>query len=123
MVRPRADRLAPAILRAHPHLDVVRDGPAVRRYAMILARIERVHAWLAAQSDAVFSDLAAGDVWRVYERLERWEAASERAEAQLALSPATRTRLGLEQAQGKRLLAHMREREQRPALDPGAAER
>ena len=38
LVEARARELAPSILQANPHLDENRDGPAIFRYAMSLAR-------------------------------------------------------------------------------------
>ena len=73
-----------------------RDGAAVFRYCVTLARIERVYRWLAEQDDEVFTDLSAGEVHAVYQRLEQWEASAERAEDKLAIAPLTRARLGLD---------------------------
>lgn len=120
LVKPRADRLAPAILRANSHLDVTRDGPAVRRYALILSRMERVHAWLFEQADPVFASAEDGEIHAVYERLERWEAAAERAEKNLALSPLTRAKLGL--LVGERTIPSMGRAMQRAAIEGTAEE-
>ena len=43
-VAPRARELVPEVFDANPQLDAQRDGPAIFRYAVILARIERVYA-------------------------------------------------------------------------------
>src|SRR5438046_51565 len=43
LVEPRAAELVPMILEANGHLDPVRDGPALHRYAMCLARVERCY--------------------------------------------------------------------------------
>lgn len=107
LVEPRAAELVPDVLNAHPHLDEQRDAPAVKRYALVLARLERVYTWLEQQGDAVFSDADAGAVHGVYSRLERWESQAERAEQALALSPTTRTRLGLDQVRGHALVADL----------------
>jgi hypothetical protein len=77
-------------------LDPQRDRPAVLRYAVLLARIERVYLWLAQQPDEVFSDPKGGDVHAVFERLEKWETGADRAEDRLAIAPLTRgSRFGL----------------------------
>lgn len=99
LVIPRARELAAQVLDANQHLDAQRDGPALARYAAVLARVERVHAWLAEREDPVFADLEAGTVHRCYERLERWERQAADAEHRLAIDPFTRSRLGLVQAQ------------------------
>jgi hypothetical protein len=96
LVEARARELAPEVLEANSHLDVARDGAAVFRYAVTLARIERVYAWLDERDDPVFEDERAGEVHAVYSSLERWEAAASRAEQQLAIAPLTRTKLGLD---------------------------
>lgn len=101
-VEPRARELAPLILDGNPHLDSVRDGAAVFRYSVTLARIERVYAWLAEREDAVFDDTEEGTVHKVYERLERWERQADAAEERLAIAPLTRARLGLDQLRGAR---------------------
>jgi hypothetical protein len=80
-------------LDVNPHLGSIRDRAAILRYATNLARIERVYAWLDEQSDAVFADSRRGKVHPVYERLEKWEAAADRAEGRLALSPRVRLEL------------------------------
>jgi len=96
LVEPRARELAPQILDANPHLDPNRDGPAVLRYGLALARCERVYVWLADQDDSVFADAEAGDVHAVYERLERWERQAAADEERLAIAPLTRAKLGLD---------------------------
>ena len=50
--------IAPIVFSANPHLDPERDRAAVSRYAVLLARIERVYDWLSAQTDAVFPSAA-----------------------------------------------------------------
>jgi hypothetical protein len=96
LVEPRARELVPLILKANPQLDAVRDGAAVFRYAVTLARVERVYAWLAERDDAVFTDAEAGEVHGVYLRLETWERQADKAEERLAIAPLTRARLGLD---------------------------
>ena len=97
LVEPRAHELAPSILEANPHLDPARDGVAVFRYAVALARVERAYAWLFEQhADAVFADVDAGRVHAVYSSLERWERQCDSAEERLAIAPLTRARLGLD---------------------------
>jgi hypothetical protein len=114
LVEPRARELVPSILEANPHLDAGRDGAAVYRYAVALARIERVYRWLSEQPDPVFADERAGAVHAVYERLERWERQAERAEQQLAIGPLVRTKLGLTRLAAYDVLAEvMREQEER----------
>lgn len=105
LVEPRALELAPLILEANPHLDAVRDGSAIFRYAVTLARIERVYAWLAERDDAVFADIEAGEVHGVYLRLEGWERQADKAEERLAIAPLTRARLGLDMIAARRSLA------------------
>ncbi len=91
LATPRARELTPVVFEANAHLEPERDDPAVRRYAVLLARIERVCRWLAGQDDDVFADGEAGEVHGVYERLERWERQAATAEEQLAIAPLTRT--------------------------------
>lgn len=100
-VKPRAEELAPRVLDANPHLDPERDGVAVFRYAVVLARIERVYAWLAERDDGVFEDATEGKIHRCYERLERWEKQAAKDEERLAIAPLTRARLGLDQLRGE----------------------
>ncbi len=83
-----------------------RDGPAVMRYATLLARIERVYAWLAEQDDPVFAD-RDGRTHGVFPRLEQWERQAGAAEDRLAISPLTRTRLGIDRARGLSMVAEM----------------
>jgi hypothetical protein len=104
LVEARARELAPAILEANPHLDPVRDGPALRRYCINLSRLERVYAWLAEQDDPVFADVEAGVAHGVYERAERWERAAAKDEERLCIAPLTRARLGLAQLVARRSL-------------------
>ena len=94
--------MAPGIYHANPHLDELRDGPAVMRYVITLARIERVYAWLTERQDQVFSDVDAGEVHGVYLRLETWERQADKAEERLAIAPLTRARLGLDLIAAKR---------------------
>ena len=113
LVTPRAKAIGPVVLEANPHLDPLRDGPAVFRYAMTLARIERVYCWLADKEDAVFSDAEQGEVHGVYERLERWERQASTDEERLAIAPLTRTKLGLDSLRAKA----MTEEEKRAAAE------
>jgi hypothetical protein len=96
LVMPRARELAPAILDDNPQLDAKRDGAAITRYAVVLARIERVYMWLAEQDDAVFESMEDGSVHRVYDQLRQWEKQADAAEDRLAIAPLTRARLGLD---------------------------
>lgn len=107
LVSPRAGELGSQVLEANSHLDAVRDGPAIFRYAVLLARIERTYQWLADQPDAVFADLSSGTAHGVYERLERWERAADSAEDKLAIAPLTRAKLGLDRARGVALAEHL----------------
>lgn len=95
LVSPRVRELTRHVFDTNAHLDGGRDGPAVSRYAVLLARIERVYLWLADQADEVFDDLAAGSTHAVYDRLGRWESQCDNAERALAIAPLTRARLGL----------------------------
>jgi hypothetical protein len=108
LVSPRAEELVPEVFEANPHLDGLRDHAAVVRYAVLLARIERVYAWLAAQKDEVFADARKGRTHRVFDRLERWERAAASAEDALAIAPGPRAKLGLDRARGEELLEHLR---------------
>ncbi len=99
LVSPRVRELYADRLAAHQHLDEAKDGPALARYCTLLARIERVDAWLAEQPDDVFSDAEAGTIHGAHERLERWMRMAEAAEHRLALDPYTRSKLGLVQVQ------------------------
>ena len=65
----------------------------VLRYCTILARIEQVYTWLDEQPHAVFEDARRGKTHPVYERLEKWEAAADRAETRLGISPRARFEL------------------------------
>ena len=123
LVKERADELLPDVLGANPHLDQVRDGPALFRYCVSLARIERVYRWLAEQDDEVFVDRKAGEVHAVYGRLERWENQASRAEEQLAIAPLTRARLGLDLQRAQQTAGErQRAREARERLDRRALE-
>lgn len=104
LVEPRARQLAPEVFAANAHLDEARDGPAVLRLAVIYSRIRLVYGWLADQADSVFSDRQTGDLHPVFERLEKWEAAAERAEEKLAISPLTRAKLGLDELKARATL-------------------
>ena len=104
LVEARARELVPAILEHSPHLDAARDGPAIFRYATSLARCERVYRWLSMQPDPVFVDVESGEPHGVFERLERWERASDVAEERLAIAPLTRARLGLDLMTARRSL-------------------
>jgi hypothetical protein len=102
LVEPHAREIAPAIFTAHPHLDPARDGAAVWRYAITLARIHRVNVWLAQREDPVFADLEAGAPHKVFERLDRWERQAAADEERLGLSPGARVKLGLDLARAKK---------------------
>ncbi len=108
LVEPRARELAPEVLEANAHLDAARDGAAVFRYAVTLARVERVYRWLSEQDDAVFVDEEAGKPHGVFERLEKWETQADRAEERLAIAPLTRAKLGLQRVRGEALVEHLR---------------
>ncbi len=97
LVEPRARELRPLVFDVNPHLALERDGAAVYRYCVTLARIERVYAWLGEQLDPVFDDAGQGNTHGVYERLERWERQADGAEERLAIAPLTRAKLGLDQ--------------------------
>lgn len=103
LVGRRVRELMPAILDANPHLDAVRDAAGMWRYAMALARIERVSQWLAEQDDPVFADLKVGEVHAVFGRLREWERSADLAEERLAIAPLTRARLGLDTMRAKAL--------------------
>jgi cell pole-organizing protein PopZ len=81
------------VIDANPHLESVRDHAGVLRYCTILARIEQVYTWLDEQPHAVFEDARRGKTHPVYERLEKWDAAADRAEARLAISARARFEL------------------------------
>jgi transposase len=104
IVETRARELVPAILEANGHLDAVRDGAAVARYAMTLARVELVYRWLGGRGDPVFVDADLGVAHGIYGRLEQWERACDRAEDRLAIAPLTRARLGLDLLTARRSL-------------------
>lgn len=95
-VERRARDLVPGIIAAHGHLDDVRDQPAVLRYAMTLARLERAYSWLAEQDDELFADRDEGRVHGLLGRVAGWEAQAGREEERLAISPRERTRLKLD---------------------------
>jgi hypothetical protein len=123
LVEPRARELVPGIFAANPHLDQARHGPAVFRYAVNLARIERVYAWLAEQEDEVFLDLHSGEPHGVYRELAQWENGASRAEEQLAIAPLTRARLGLDLQRAQHTAEHREAaRSARQRLDRRAAD-
>jgi hypothetical protein len=97
IVNPRAAEIVEGVLAAHPHLDAAKDGPALARYGVLLARLARVYDWLSAQPDDIFSDAEKGTVHAALERVERWERAAADAEHRLAIDPYTRSKLGLVQ--------------------------
>jgi hypothetical protein len=99
LVNPRARELAEQVLSVHTHLDSGRDGPAVARYAVALARVERVYQWLGAQDNEVFANVETGETHAVFGRLERWERECEAAERALAIAPLVRVKLKLTQVQ------------------------
>ena len=92
-VAARAAELVAQVVDTHHHLESVRDRAGVLRYCTILARIEQVYTWLDEQPHAVFEDARRGKTHPVYERLEKWEAAADRAEGRLAISPRARLEL------------------------------
>lgn len=94
-VNPTAHAIANDVLSAHPHLDPVKDGPAVLRYAMVQARLATVYEWLDKQNSDTFADADRGVPHRVLERVEKWEKQCENAEHRLAIDPYTRSKLGL----------------------------
>jgi cell pole-organizing protein PopZ len=59
-----------------------------------------VYTWLEEQPHAVFVDARRGKTHPVYERLEKWEAAADRAEARLGISPRARVELFAEHPGG-----------------------
>lgn len=95
LLTPRAEQIKQGVLEAHGHLDPAKDGPAVARYAVALARCERTWAWLAEQPDDTFSDLEQGTVHSPLDRLARWEGQCDAAEHRLGISPLQRVKLGL----------------------------
>ena len=76
LVVPRAQELQPGVFETNLQLDPTRDGAAVFRYCVALARIERVYNWLAEQDDEVFADMTDGEVHAVYKwyRHSRWRS-------------------------------------------------
>ncbi len=98
LVQPRARELADEVFAANAHLDRARDGAAVARYAVALARVERAYRWLAGQDDDVFADLHGGVVHACFAQVERWERACDRAEDKLGLNPTAAARLGVAKA-------------------------
>jgi hypothetical protein len=99
MVGERVRELADDVLDANAHLDATRDGAAVVRYAVLLARVGRVYEWLSRQPDDVFADAEAGTPHAIYDRLARWESQCAAAERALTIDPLTRAKLKLTQAQ------------------------
>jgi hypothetical protein len=111
LIAPLADRMVPDVLDSNPHLDAMRDGAAIVRYARLVARIEHVWAWLDEQADPVFADRDAGTTWPVFGRLERWERQAAMQERALAIAPLTRAHLGLAYAAAADLSTAMSERD------------
>jgi hypothetical protein len=107
-VAQRAVEVAEEVWTDNPQLDR-RNAPAVIRYATLLARIERVYAWLDKQKDPVFSAPRKGKAHGIFERLERWERAASQEEDRLAISPLTRAKLGLDLAKAADLATAMSE--------------
>jgi hypothetical protein len=123
LIEPRARELMPAIFEVNPQLDESRDGPAVMRYAICLARIERVLAWLSEQDDPVFEDVGSGKAHGVYERLERWERQASESEDKLAIAPLTRAKLGFDRLRAEATAEELEKtREARARLDARADE-
>lgn len=114
LINPRAREIAEEVLHAHPHLDADRDGPALQRYAVALARVERVNEWLNEQDDPDFSNREAGVTHPVLDRLSKWESQCDMAEHRLGLSPLQRVKLGLATAQAIDVASAMSEPD--PAL-------
>lgn len=102
----QAEQLIEPIFQANPHLDRVRNGPQVARYAELLARIDHVHKWLATRADPVFSNRRTGAAHRIYNWLGQWERTASQEEDRLAISPLTRAKLGLDTAKAFDLAAH-----------------
>ncbi len=94
----QAEALVPGIFEVNPHLDPARNGPAVERYAVLLARIDHVNEWLASRADPVFANRRTGKAHAIYDRLTEWERTASNEEDRLAISPLTRARLGLDTA-------------------------
>jgi hypothetical protein len=97
-VSDRVRELVTATLDTNPHLDALRNGAAITRYATVLARCERVYKWLGEQPDDVFADVEHGITHPVLDRLRRWEGQADGHERALAIAPLTRAKLGLTQA-------------------------
>lgn len=123
LVTERADELVPEILGVNPQLDAGRDGAALLRYAVNLARIERVYSWLAEQDDAVFEDATAGKAHGIYDWLGRWERAASDSEDRLAIAPLTRAKLGIDQLRAAATVEEIEEsRKAKALLDARAKE-
>lgn len=110
LVSAQAEALRPSVLQHNPHLHEGRDGPAIARYLQTLARVARVYEWLEQQADPVFADTTAGALHGVYDQLRRWERDAASDEERLGIAPLTRAKLGLTQARGHALVAHLQEK-------------
>lgn len=113
LYQKRARELAPRILDANPHLDAMRDGPAIVRYCETLAQIERVHRWIAERGDGdpVFEDSDAAKEHKILDRLDRWNRDAREAERELAITPRERAKLGLDHVRGAAWFEHLRDLE------------
>jgi hypothetical protein len=114
LIGPDATALVDELYARHEHL-TERDLFAVRDYALAQARVWRIQAWLDRNSD--FD--SKGRLRPMVEQQRRWMERAERGRARLALDPASRLSLGVEEALTMKRLAHLFEA---PVVEPGRTE-
>ena len=96
-VLPVAEHLLEDLLPTLPaYLQEARYAPAVRAYALVLARIERVERWLEAQADegGIPEIDDAGEVQSAMGLLLKLEGLADRHRSSLGLTPLSAARLG-----------------------------
>ena len=109
-VLPVAGRLLDELLPTLPaYLQEARYAPAVRAYALVLARIERVERWLEAQADkgGIPEIDGDGEVRSAMRLLLQLEAQADRHRQGLGLTPLASARLGKDVAQQQVSLAQL----------------
>jgi hypothetical protein len=81
---------------------------AIRLLALLLARLEAAHTWVAEQ-ETIFAN-KRGEVWPVLKLVSTWENTATRLLQELLLTPMSRSRLRSDGAGGgEALRAHLAE--------------
>lgn len=108
LVTPRAREIAAALAETLPQylLSDPAYAPAVEAYSLVLARIERVSAWLEAQAgDGIPEIDGDGRVRGAMDLLLRLERQAADHRSRLGLDPLSRARLGRDVASQQESLA------------------